>query len=381
MSNHSILTKAQTRKILLYCGGVTKEHCFKNSLSVVDYLGYVQIDTISVIERAHNHIIFSRFQNHKTDVLNNLVKSKDVFEYWSHAASFLPINDYRFSLPRKKRLSTIENHWFKKDKKVMKQVLTQIEKKGPLQAKDFERDEPKKSGPWFEWKPAKKALEQLFMEGKLMVSERKGFQKVYDLTERVLPKNIDTTFPSKIEQGFYLVNRALNLNGIITKKEISYLRRNVSDCIGLALKEMLKKKEILKIQIKDCPEEEFYILPDLIEKKIRLKKSFTILSPFDPIVIQRARLKRFFDFDYQIECYLPALKRKYGYFCLPILLNDQFLGRVDLKAHRKEKILSVNALHFSSTVKNKQEALRSFTPSLLDFAQFNGCTNLVFDKT
>lgn len=153
----------------------------------INHLGYVQIDTISVVERAHHHVLYSRVPKFKPDMMNQMLLNKDIFEYWSHAAAFLPIADFRFSLPYKHAIKNGQTHWYRNpDKKLMNELLARIRSDGPLRSRDIETDTKKQAG-WWDWKPAKKALEQLYMQGDLMVSEREGFQKVYDLTERVLP--------------------------------------------------------------------------------------------------------------------------------------------------------------------------------------------------
>ena len=158
------------------------------TLSAIEHLGYIQIDTISAIERAHHHTLWNRNPRYKPSHLDQLLADKKVFEYWSHAASYLPMRDYRYSLPRKQAIKNGEqNHWYERDERLMKSILQRIDSEGPLMARDFE-NKGKKSGEWSS-KPAKRALENLFMQGDLMVPyHRVNFQKVYHLTERVLPK-------------------------------------------------------------------------------------------------------------------------------------------------------------------------------------------------
>ena len=204
----------------------------KGVLEAIEHLGYVQIDTISVVARAHNHTLWSRLPDYKETYLNELLeKDKTIFEYWSHAASYIPMSDYRYSLPRKKSYSEGKSHWFNQDKKMNKYVLDKIKAEGALQSKDFEH---KRTGAanWYEWKPAKRALEQLFMEGKLMVAKRQGFQKVYDLTERVLPLGVNTNLPSEKEYAEHLINKAIQTYGIVNENEIPYLRTSLKASIN-----------------------------------------------------------------------------------------------------------------------------------------------------
>lgn len=175
-----ILSLEQARALILKSQGLINADFGKGKASVksaIEHIGYVQIDTLSVAARAHHHTLWSRLPDYKESYLSELLeKDKTIFEYWSHAASYLPMSDYRFSLVSKKAFSEGKSHWFNQDKKMNKFVLDRIKAEGPLQSKDFEF---KRSGPgnWYEWKPAKKALEQLFMEGKLWWLSDKVFRK------------------------------------------------------------------------------------------------------------------------------------------------------------------------------------------------------------
>ena len=196
------LSLKEAQKAILLSQGIHSEHKLGNgkeaTYKAIKAINYVQIDSISVVARAHHHSIWNRAENYDPMHIEQLLADKQIFEYWSHAASYLPMVDYRYSLPRKNGFAQGDEHWFKKDKKSMSFVLERIKDEGPLQAKDFKDSRKTKTG-WWDWKPAKKALEQLFMEGELMVAKRQGFQKVNDHTERVLPANTDTRIPSEEE--------------------------------------------------------------------------------------------------------------------------------------------------------------------------------------
>ncbi|MFL5815011.1 MAG: winged helix-turn-helix domain-containing protein [Bdellovibrionia bacterium] len=355
------------------------------AIKALEHLSYVQIDTISVVERAHHHIFQSRVSDYELQHLHELVAvDRSAFEYWSHAASYLPMRDFRYSLPRKRKYANGENHWFvptAEHKKQRKIILDRLRAEGPLQSKDFERPAGSKNG-WFERTPAKQMLEQLFNEGVLMIRERKGFQKVYDLTERVLPAHVDTSFPSSLEMGMYLVRSALRAQALASAAEIAYLRApELKESVGLALKKMLASGEIALVEVEGL-EKDYFALTSEIEKPAQEVKSarVKILSPFDSIVIQRKRLQDFFDFNYQIECYVPQPKRKYGYFTLPLLYRGEFVGLVDLKAHRPQKKLEVTACFLRAEVKQDAEFLAELKASLKKFALFNGCEKVSFSK-
>jgi len=187
------------RRIALNQQGLLKNDSFGRgkaaTLRAIEHLGYVQIDTISVVERAHHHVLWSRVSNYQPKFLDRLVRQRNLFEYWYHAAAWLPMRDFRFALPRMAQTNG-ERNWFKSsERKLIGHILKRVREEGPLRARDFE-DTRKGKKQWWDWKPAKQALEQLFMQGELMVSGRQGFQKVYDLRERVLPDWVDTRQPT-----------------------------------------------------------------------------------------------------------------------------------------------------------------------------------------
>ncbi len=346
-------------------------------LQIIEHLGYVQVDTISVIERAHHHVFWSRNQKYRPVELSHLVESRKVFEYWSHAASYLPMKDYRYSLPMKKAFQKRESAWFPKDQKMMKKVLTRIRKEGPLRSKDFEMTKKGKTG-WWDWKPAKKALERLFLEGKLEITRRDGFQKVYDIPENVIPNSVDTTLPSEAEYARFLVQRTLRHHGLATGSEIAYLRRSPTKTTVLtALNEMVAAGEVTKVSV-DGVDQPYFALPKSLENIPKVSSKIHILSPFDNLIIQRKKLITFFNFDYKIECYVPAPKRRYGYFSLPVLQGNQFVARIDCKADRTNQQLIIQSIHYEKKV-DKRLLRKKMESKLLAFAKFNGCNSLAFN--
>ncbi len=346
-------------------------------IKIVERLSYVQIDTISVVERAHHHTLWNRLKNYSPTLLNDALVSRDLFEYWSHAAAYLPINDYRFSLPRKRAHQNGDEHWFNKDLKQMKYVLERIRAEGELGAKDF--DQPRRSSghAWGGHKPAKIALEQLFMQGELMVSRRTNFHKVFDLTERVLPDSIDQSMPSDTDYFDHLVMRFLTANGIGTAPEIAYLRKGLKRKIQARCQSLVEDRRLVLL---DVAGKTYFALPEFevaLKKKLN-RTTVKILSPFDNLLIQRQRMRDLFNFDYQIECYVTAKKRKYGYFVLPILCGDEFIGRMDAKIDRKTKLMSILKLFFET---NKHLVHQPQLDKALDkFLLFNGGTSLEIDS-
>lgn len=378
------MTIQELQRITLSSQGLLSKSLFgtgKNAvLNTLEQLGYLQIDTLSIVERAHHHVLWTRVPDYDTIYLDELVKERKVFEYWFHAASYLPIKDFRFVLPQMLEVRHNESHYYNADSRVMKYVIDTIRTEGPKKARDFE-SEAKKGGSWWAWKPAKVALERLFLQGDLMISERNGMQKTYDIPERVLPHDIDLTVPTSIEFALYLVNTYLKAYGWTTVRQITHLksgeaiRKNVKEILYA----MLEDRVIEKINIEGFPS--IFVLRDLMEKRVR--KNFSeikLLSPFDNSIIHRDRVKQFFDFDYRIECYTPKEKRQYGYFCLPILFGCTFLGRVDCKAHRKERELEIIHLHIENKRIDFELWGQSFAEHMKQFSAFNGCTFVTLSK-
>ena len=354
----------------------------------IEQLSYVQIDSINVVERAHHHVLHNRIPEYQVSQLDLAMANKEIFEYWSHAAAYLPISDYRYSLYHKTHLKQGGKHWFEPEHKVMREVKAKITAEGPLKASHFANTSTSVSTGWWDWKPAKRALEQLFMQGELMVAHRDKFQKVYDLTERVLPSHIDNQLPDETEFARYLIYRYLNAHGFGTIQQIFYLRKNIKPILVKTLNEMCLAGELARFN--ESGQEYFYFAE--LQPLTPVPNRVWLLNPFDNLVIQRQRLKHWFGFDYQIEVYVPAAKRRYGYYSLPILWRDRFVGRVDVKAERKQGLLLLQQLTieeqaFSSNSKcsigsstcskacesELEEFVAALELAIDEYARFNNC--------
>ena len=345
----------------------------------VERLGYVQIDTISVVQRAHHHTIWSRCPGYTEDMLHALqATDRRVFEYWTRAACYLPMRDYRYSLPRMQAVAKQSDHWLNTPevRTVAQHVLDRIQEEGPLRSVDF-KDTRKQRGSWWDWKPAKRALEHLFDRGKLMVSERRNFQRVYDLTERVLPPGVDTTIPTNEEVGRFVVRRVLRTKGFAASKDFRW-ERHRPQSVDNALRDLVSAGEVVLVRIPGIKEEAYAFADDIeaVTCRSRRKKHVHILSPFDNVVIDRRRLAELFGFDFKLECYFPAAKRQYGYFCLPILWGSQFVGRIDAKADRKKKELILKTLMFEDEFSGLDAVAVPLADKLCAFARFNGCEKI-----
>jgi uncharacterized protein len=345
------------------------------ALKAITQLGYIQLDTLAVVARAHHHTLYTRTRAYTENHLAELLRERTIFEYWSHAASYLPMEDFRFSLVRKSLYrSKDKSHWFTKNKKIMQYVLDRIRAEGALQSGDFETD--RKRGSWFDWKPAKVALEQLFMDGTLMVAERKGFQKVYDLAERIIPAYIDTRMPDSDAYARYLITKTLQAQGIATLREITYLRNYAQKDAAKILHTMLESGELIALKLAGV-KNDYVTLPEFLTQKIpAASQKVRILSPFDNVLIQRNRGKQIFGYDYQVECYIPEPRRRYGYFCLPVLFGNSFVGRFDPKADRATGVFTIKNIFIEHNPKDMALFLDAFIDSLRDFAHFNGCDKI-----
>ena len=381
------LTPAQARMLFLESQALRlKQRRWRGADGLVEcvkHLAYVQIDTISAVQRAHHHVLWTRVGGYKAELIDRAqAEDRRIFEYWSHAASFLPMEDFRYTLPRKRSLrDKWGKAWTMDHMKVQKFVLDRIKAEGELSAREFEAPPQWKSGNWFEWKPAKSALENLFHTGELMISKRVGFQKYFDLPERVVPAHIDTAFPDEKSQVRQLVLATLRAHGLAAAAEITYLRKVPRPALQAVLRDLQDDGEVAALRIAGI-DEEYYTLTEMLDSPpsrpahARLR----ILSPFDNLVIQRRKLQRLFNFDYTIECYVPAPKRQFGYFCLPLLYRSNIIGRLDAKAVRAERRLIVKSLWLEHPERTDVHLAASLAEELRDFAAFNGCDDIKLEN-
>jgi uncharacterized protein len=364
--------------------GKTKSATFE----IINQLGYLQIDTISVVERAHHHILWSRQPDYEPEWLIELQEQdRKLFEYWGHAAAYLPMTDYRFYRYKMKHFLNTNDNWFKNKLKLCENliplILDRIRTEGGLSSRDFKSAPQKKGEGWWDWKPAKIALELLFWQGVLMVSKRVGFQKVYDLPERVVPDFIDQTEPTPDEVCEFQIKKALKTLGLASEKDIQYILK-VADKKNIAqfLKTMVNHQQLKMIRIGKL-NDIYFALTETLDQYLNTSLKYHkihVLSPFDNLIINRRRLKTIFGFDFTIECYVPAAKRKYGYFCLPILYKGNFIGRFDFKADRKNKILIFQQMHFEKNTKFSEVLFSGLAKKLIEFMKFNQCQTINYSK-
>jgi uncharacterized protein YcaQ len=385
------ISLSTARQLALHAHGLDGEWTLpagkEGAAQIIERLGYVQIDTIHIIQRAHHHTLWTRMPSYTPKMLDDLLaKDRRVFEWWTHAMSYIPMRDYRFYAPRMSHhaLWGHQREWYDAHIDVITHVKERIRAEGPLGASDFQH--PKNtSGGWWDWKPAKQALEILATMGELMVTHRRNFQRIFDLTERVLPPDVDTTPPTDEELQRFIVRFALNTGGVLRESEVQWSRRKADPAV---LQAMADAGEVMVFEVEGLNGEPCYALSDVFET---VAQSMTqtpngephlhILSPFDNLIIDRRWLRAFFDgFDYTIECYLPAAKRKYGYFVLPILWGDRFVARMDSKADRKPKTFVIKRLLFEPDFDEYDVVLPALAEKLHAFAAFNGCDNFIVEE-
>ena len=273
-----------------------------------------------------------------------------------------------------------ERHWYERNPKLMREILARVRADGPLQAKDFESHAGNSGGMW-EWGPVKQSIEQLFMEGELLVTRRDRFQKVFDLAERVLPPDVNTVVPTRKEYAHHLIDRYIQAHGLGRLAEFCYQRKGMGEVVQTVLHEKLEAGDICRVRV-DKLNGEYFAHPDFdrcLNKRLA-RTRLKILSPFDNLVIQRKRVQQLFRFDYQLECYVPEPKRKDGYFCLPILWQGQLVARLDAKADRKNQSLILINLKVEPGLKKLEAFSQQLGRELKDFMIFNQCKSLNLSK-
>jgi uncharacterized protein YcaQ len=346
-------------------------------LDAIRRMGVLQIDSISVVARSPYLVLWSRIGAYDPIWLDELLAEGAIFEYWSHAACFIPIEDY--GLHRRLMLDKTDKTrvWMEAHPDALEHVMGHIRKEGPVRSAEFARTDGKGGG-WWEWKPEKRALEHLFAAGELMISHRENFHRVYDLRERVLanalPNWEDALAPTEQEVSSALALKAVRALGVAVPRWVPDYFRTPKRGAASLLEELADEGSLLRAEIEDEPA---YVHPEnarLAEEVLsgQTQSSVTtLLSPFDPVVWDRARASELFGFDYKIEVYTPAARRRYGYYSLPILHDGALVGRLDAKAHRKEGLFEVKAVHLEPDVAVTRSLVSSVADALRECAAWH----------
>jgi uncharacterized protein YcaQ len=353
-------------------------------------LGCLQIDTINVVERAHYFTLWTRLGRYRKEDLHALAyEDRRIFEGWGHAMCYMPMDHYRFlTASRKWRAQRRANNegWYNRvGSDVVDAVLERIKREGPLGSSDFEGKKPSKG--WWGWKPSKLALESLFGSGELMVTRREGFQRIYDLTERVLPGWVDTTEPTEEERRRFFFTRTLGSLGATKPNDINWYYPKLWIRLGLntkqiqsELEDLVAEGEATRLSV-EWHRPPYYCLAGDAPRLEELGRDWgyggvRIVNYFDSLLWMADRLQALFGFERALEVYLKPEQRRYGYFTTPILYGDRLVGRLDPKLDRKEKALIIRGLWFEEGFKPDEEYQDEFGKTLDDFAKFNGAEKI-----
>ena len=343
------MNRERVRDIWLKAQGLSEARPFgrgpQATPRAVQHLGYVQIDTINVIERSHHHILYSRIPDYKRAHLHQAqTHDKSVFEYWTHALAYISSKDYRYFIPAMKRRKATPSSWYSSVSKAdLQKVMRLIKKEGPISIRDIDDDIlVEKDHEWASRKPSKRALQLAFNGGDLVISERQGMLKKYELTERHFGWDKKPKAATANEVVDYEIDRGLRSQGVVSIDSLCHLEKTPHKKEILRRVEgRVRKGSLIPVHIEDVSKIQFWMKPELLDHKVEHPEDLVhILSPFDSLVIQRKRFYMFFDYDHRFEAYLPKEKRKYGYFALPVLIGDKAVAVLDLKTDRqKQKLL------------------------------------------
>ena len=342
------LTKSRAKRIWLRAQRLDTAEPFgagpDSTPAAVAHLGYVQIDTINVIERCHHHILYTRIPAYRREHLRQAQAiDKTVFEYWTHALSYLPTKDMRFYTGAMKRDWRRRSVWFTAVKeRDIRRVLARIRREGALTIRDIDDDVlVEKDHAWASRKPSKRALQLAFYKGSVTISQRTGMLKTYELTNRHfgwqrLPKPACNG-----ETLDYLLDRALRAQGVVSLESVCYLDPQSKTPVRRLIEGRVKRRELVPIALEGAGKLEHWARPETLEAALDGTGELVhILSPFDPLVNQRKRLRLFFDYEHRFEAYVPRDQRIFGYFALPVLVGDEIVAAIDLKTDRdREKLL------------------------------------------
>jgi uncharacterized protein len=341
------LTKTQARQIWLRAQRLDTSAPFgegpRATAAAVEHLGYVQIDTINVIERSHHHILWTRIPNYRrADLRQAQSVDRSVFEYWTHALSYVPARDLRFFLPAMKRHKREGHKWLSSVKPAdLRKVLRLIRRDGALTIRDIDDDVlTEKEHLWASRKPSKRALQLAFYIGVLTISERNGMLKTYDLMARHFGWDRPPKPASAGEITAYLLDRALRAQGVVSLDSICHLDAPSKPSIRRLIQTRVRRNELVPVALEGAGKQEHWARPETLE--ISDGGAFElvhILSPFDPLIIQRKRTELFFGYGHRFEAYVPREKRVFGYFALPVLVGENIVAAIDLKTDRKSREL------------------------------------------
>ncbi len=396
-----LIDNIQARRLFLHLQGLSGSPSAKISkegvLDLIGSLGFVQIDSINTVERAHHMILFSRNQTYRREYLSALLeRDRALFENWTHDASIIPTRFYPYWQHRFVRNEPgLRERWRKWRREGFEnnldQVLAHVRDNGPVRSRDMQA--PKEKGQygqgsdgWWDWHPSKTALEFLWHTGALAVDRREGFQKVYDLSERVIPAH---HLNGLVETDAFIdwaCSEALERLGFATSGELAAFWDIVSPAEAKAWCETRSAQDLIQVDVASAdgskPRRAF-ARPDVMDRINALPEMpgrMRVLSPFDPALRDRKRALRLFNFHYRIEVFVPEPKRQYGYYVFPLLEGDRLAGRIDMKCDRKQGVLTVTGLWPETGVVFSKGRTARLESELERMRRFTGAERVVFSN-
>jgi hypothetical protein len=344
-----VLTRTRARRLWLHAQRLDAPDPFgggpEATQRAIEHLGYVQIDTINVIERCHHHILFTRIPDYERGHLQKAQSlDKSVFEYWTHALAYVPTGDFRYFVPEMRRHRREPKRWFDSVTRAdLRKVLARIRMEGPLTIRDIDDDVlVEKSHPWASRKPSKRALQLAFYRGDLTVSERVGMLKSYELLDRHFGWPQRPRPASEREVVGYLLDRALRAQGVVSLESICYLAVRYKPAMRALIERRVRGGQLLPVRLDGLEGIAHWLEPEMLDQPEPLPDGIVrLLSPFDPLVIQRKRLLHMFGYEHRFEAYVPKAKRVLGYFALPVLAGDAIVAAIDLKTDRERRKLVI----------------------------------------
>lgn len=376
------LSLADARNLHLAAQGLLNKPRRRASLedipATISRMSLLQIDTINIVARSPYLVLFSRLGNYPAQWLDESLARGELMEYWAHEACFMPRSDFRLirhrMLAPEKMGWKYKDAWMQEHEAEIAQLIQHIHDKGPVRSADFEHPRKGASG-WWEWKPHKRHLEGLFTAGKVMVIERRNFQRVYDLTHRVMPDwDDERDLVSQTEAEIIMLDNSARSLGIFREQWLADYYRLKRPALAAWREARAEQQQIIAVHVEKLGNLWLHddLLP-LLERALAGKLTAThsaVLSPFDPVVWDRKRAEQLFDFSYRLECYTPAPKRQYGYFVLPLLHRGQLVGRMDAKMHRQTGILEVISLWLQEGIKPTTTLQKGLRQAITDFANW-----------
>jgi hypothetical protein len=339
------LTKTQARRLWIAAQRLDTKAPFGAGApavaSAIAHLGYVQIDTINVIERSHHHILYTRIPDYcRADLRQAQSADKSVFEYWTHALSYIASSDFRFFMSDMKLHKREGHRWFTSVKPADTRKVMRLLREGPLTIRDIEDDVlTEKEHLWQSRKPSKRALQLAFYTGAATISERNGMLKTYELMGRHFGWDKWPRAASTVEITAYLLDRALRSQGVVSLDSICHLDAPRKKAVRTLIQRGVRRGELVPVALEGAGKHEHWAAPDALAGAHQPAPLVHILSPFDPLIIQRKRTHLIFDYDHRFEAYVPKAKRKFGYFALPVLVGEDIVAALDLKTDRQAKKL------------------------------------------